>query len=296
MPNISPRHVKLGSLSDWMEIYEIIEGEISPYSIYNLYKVNKRRIGELEDMGVKMIEDIPDDYDVPNSQIAQVAVTKSGERYFEKENIKEFLESLKYPLYFLDYETTSNVIPPFDGTKPYQQVPFQYSLHILESPDGELTHKEYLHTDNSNPVEPLLKQLKEDVGGVGSVLVWCEGFEKPRNIEMGKMFPEYSGFLSDVNDRVVDLMVPFSKGWFVDKDFYGGASIKDVLPALVPSLSYKDLNVQEGSTASRLWKETFIDEEDTGDRKKIADDLLKYCELDTLAMVEIWKVLKNSQK
>ena len=296
MPNISPRHVKLGSLSDWMEIYEIIEGEISPYSINNLYKVNKRRIGELEDMGVKMIEDIPDDYDVPNSQIAQVAVTKSGERYFEKENIKEFLESLKYPLYFLDYETTSNVIPPFDGTKPYQQVPFQYSLHILESPDGELTHKEYLHTDNSNPVEPLLKQLKEDVGGVGSVLVWCEGFEKPRNIEMGKMFPEYSGFLSDVNDRVVDLMVPFSKGWFVDKDFYGGASIKDVLPALVPSLSYKDLNVQEGSTASRLWKETFIDEEDTGDRKKIADDLLKYCELDTLAMVEIWKVLKNSQK
>jgi len=291
MPDISPRHVGLGSLADWMEIYEILEGEVSPFSIYNLSNVNKKRIGELEDMGVKMIEDIPDDYDVPNSQVAQVAVTKSGERHIDKEKIKEFLGSLEYPLYFLDYETTSSVIPPFDGTRPYQQIPFQYSLHILESPDGELIHKEYLHTSNSNPVESLLKQLNEDIGAEGSVLVWFEGFEKPRNMEMGKMFPEYSKFLDNVNNRVVDLMIPFSRKWFVDKNFYGSASIKDVLPVLAPSLSYKNLNVQEGSTAARLWKETFIENEDTGDKDKITNDLLKYCERDTLAMVEIWKYL-----
>jgi len=145
MPDISPRHVGLGAMSDWMEIYEILKGEVEPYSIFNLSRITTKKIGELEDMEVFLIKDIPDEYKLSGRQIEQVTATKSGERFTDGEKIKEFLGDFEYPLYFLDYETFSGVVPAFDGVKPYQQVPFQYSLHILESPDGELIHKEYLH-------------------------------------------------------------------------------------------------------------------------------------------------------
>jgi hypothetical protein len=171
-------------------------------------------------------------------------------------------------------------------------VPFQYSLHIQHEPGGELEHKEYLHTENSNPIPPLLKKLKEDMEGKGSVLVWYETFEKGRNKEMAEFAPEYKDFLEDVNDRIVDLMLPFKEGKYVHKNFYGSASIKKVLPVLVPELSYKELGVQDGGTALRTWCEAFL-EEKHDDKEKVAADLIEYCKLDTLAMVKILEALKK---
>ena len=114
-----------------------------------------------------------------------------------------------------------------------------------------------------------------------------------RNEEMAGMFPEFTEFLEGVNSRVVDLMEPFSKGLFVDKDFLGSASIKNVLPVLVPELSYKELGIQEGSSAQRLWMERVLKEDSDIDRKKLFSDLVEYCKLDTFAMVKIWSVLEN---
>lgn len=293
MPDISPRYVNLGAFKEWMEIYKIIRGEGEKYSIYDLFSPGARRIGELEDLGVTLISDIPDDFNLIPKQRRQAEATKSGLRHIEKESISSFLEALKYPLYFLDYETLAGVIPAFDGIRPYQQVPFQYSLHILKSPDGELEHKEYLHTENSHPGDPLSHELRNDIGPEGSVLVWYEGFEKGRNEELGEMFPEYKEFFKDINDRIVDLMIPFSEGWFVDKDFLGSASIKKVLPVIVPSLSYDELDIHEGSTAQRLWMETVLNGENSGTKDKIMNDLIQYCRLDTLAMVEIFKYLRS---
>ena len=293
MPDPSPRHAKSGAFSNWLDIYKILNPDLDKYSIYNLCSPGVRKIGNFEDDGVISIHDVPDDTNLTVKQHYQVQATKSGERIISKEEIKDFLKTFQYPLYFLDYETLSGVIPAYNGIKPYQQIPFQYSLHVLESPDGELKHKEYLHVDNTLPVEGLLKQLKKDIGEKGSVIGWGEGFEKRCNITMADILPEHSDFLLDVNDRIVDLMIPFAEGWYADKDFFGSASIKKVLPVLIPSLSYKELDIGGGAAAQRIWMETIIGGKNQEDKDKILSDLLKYCKLDTLAMVEIYKVLNK---
>lgn len=219
--------------------------------------------------------------------------SKHTEPKIDKESIKQFLGELEYPLYFLDYETMSGLIPYFDGHRPYQQVPFQYSLHILESPDAELTQKEYLHRENSDPSRPLAEQLIKDIGDKGSVIVWFEGFEKARNTELGEMLPEYKEAMEAINSRVVDLMIPFKLKWYDDPRFNGSASIKQVLPVLCPHLSYKELGIQEGGSAQRLWMEAILDEKRADQKDQILDDLIEYCGLDTLAMVEIYNCLKE---
>lgn len=209
----------------------------------------------------------------------------------DKDAIKQFLSELEYPLYFLDYETMSGLIPYFDGHRPYQQVPFQYSLHILESPDAELTQKEYLHRDNSDPSRPLTERLLKDIGDIGSVIVWFEGFEKARNSELGDMLPEYKEVMESINSRIVDLMIPFKLKWYDDPRFNGSASIKQVLPVLCPYLSYKELGIQEGGSAQRLWMEAILDDKRADQKEQILADLIEYCKLDTLAMVEIYRKL-----
>lgn len=291
-PSMSPRFVRFGPLDEWLAIYKAMHTNLDPHSIYNLATLKPQLVGELEDLGITHIKDIPDIIKLSEKQRLQVHTTRSNQRVIDKTKISNFLKNLHYPLYFLDYETLSSVIPPFDGIKPYQQVPFQYSLHILENPDAELKHTEFLHRENSNPGLPLLQKLKEDIGDEGTVLVWYEKFEKSRNKELGEMFPEYTEFMQKVNSRVVDLMIPFSQGWFVDKDFFGSASIKKVLPVLVSEFSYKKLNIQEGATAQRLWMETVLDGKNSDTKEKIMSDLIAYCKLDTLAMVQLFKVLQ----
>ena len=211
----------------------------------------------------------------------------------QQDEIKKFLDGLKYPLYFLDYETLMSLVPYFDGHRPYQQVPFQYSLHILQSPDAELEWREYLHRDNSDPARPLTEQLIKDIGDSGTVLVWYEGFEKARNSELGEMLPQYKGAMEAINDRVIDLMVPFKSKWYDDPRFAGSASIKQVLPVVCPELSYKALGIQEGGSAQRLWMEAVLDEKRADQKEQILADLIEYCKLDTFAMVEIFNKLKE---
>jgi hypothetical protein len=291
IPDTSPRFLKQGSLDEWLEILSLVKGDLSRYSIYKLSRITPQKIGMLEDMGVEVMNDIPPDFELSEGQERQVETTKSGEQKIDKEEIREFLSNFEFPLYFFDYETLAGVIPTFDGTRPYQQVPFQYSLHIQEKMDGSLTHKEYLHTENSNPVLPLIEHMKEDFNTKGSIVSWTKRFEMQRNDEMVKMYPEHAKFLKNINDRMVDLMIPFSKGWFVDKDFFGSASLKAVLPVLVPELSYKELEVSHGGMAQRIWMETVLDGKNIEKKEEIMGHLRKYCTLDTYAMYVIYKRL-----
>jgi len=148
-------------------------------------------------------------------------------------------------MYFLDYETMMSLVPYFDGHRPYQQIPFQYSLHLVQTADSELEQREYLHRENSDPSRSLAEQLLKDIGTEGTVLVWYEGFEKARNSELGDMHPDLKDQMEAINDRVVDLMIPFKKKWYEDPRFNGSASIKQVLPVLVSELSYKELGIQK---------------------------------------------------
>ena len=279
-------------LNSWLELHAIFNA-IEPGSIFDLCWP-KNRVAQLHALGIKNLIDIDDEFALSPKQKAQVAAAKSGEQFIDRSLISEFLDEFQFPIYFLDYETLMDVIPPFDGTSPYQQIPFQYSLHILDSPDSELRHEMYLHRDNTDPVLALAKHLSNAIGETGSVITWNANFEKGCNSRMAKMHPEFADFFGSVNERVIDLAIPFQQNWFVDHRFLGSYSIKKVLPVLVPELSYKDLGINEGLAAQRKWMQAVLEEKfDESERLQILNDLEKYCELDTLAMVEIYRFLKT---
>lgn len=290
-PDISPSHSRLKSFDEYMKTYRNLV-DVPEYSIYDLVSMNAEKAGELEKINVRQIVDIPDDFKLSEKQRQQVEVTKSEVPIIHKEKIKKFLSDFEYPLYFLDYETMSSTVPYFDGVRPYQQLPFQYSLHVIDEPDGELRHLAYLHSNNSNPAEALSKSLQSHIGPTGSIVTWNMKFEKSCNNTLANLLPEYEQFYHDVNSRIVDLMIPFSSGLYTDKKFMGSASIKKVLPVLVPELSYDEMNIHEGDMAKRLWMQAVLDG-GREDKQKILADLLEYCHLDTLAMVEIYKVLQK---
>jgi len=299
LPDISPRHInQIGVpgvqwFGDWLDIYRNLKPDLNQYSIYSLSYPDAQQIGKLEDAGIRFMKDIPEKLALRPKQVAQIQTTRDNKRIIDKEKIKEFLSSFKHPLYFLDYETFSSVIPAFDGCSPYKDYPFQYSLHILSSPGAELKHEEYLHQEKSNPMSQLIEKLKNDIGETGTILVWNMSYEKSCNDRMAHFYPKYKVFLDGLNERIVDLMSPFSKMWFVDKDFFGSASIKKVMPVLEPKLSYDELAVPDGLLARRIWTQTILEGKNIDQKDKIMSDLSKYCTLDTYAMVKILEKLNN---
>jgi hypothetical protein len=193
----------------------------------------------------------------------------------------------------LDYETFGPAAPLFDGYKPYQRIVFQYSLHVKKSPDAKLEHYEYLCREIKDPTSELVESLRGVTGLEGSFISWNKSFEMGCNNEMGARCNQFADFLNSINDRMYDLMQCFKKGYYVHKDFKCSASIKKVLPVLVPTLSYKALNIQEGGTASESWLKVADPKIDQSAKDKLAGDMLAYCRLDTLAMVEILEVLNG---
>jgi len=298
-PDLSPRYVnKIGVadvnwFADWMEVYKKLKPNDDHYNIYELSYPNAEQIGKLEDAGIVRIADIPDELALRDKQLAQIKTTRENKRIIDKDKIKSFIETFQYPLYFFDYETFSSVIPQFDGCSPYKDYPFQYSLHIIESPNSELKHLEYLHNEKTNPIPKLLEQLKKDIGESGTVLAWNMSYEKGRNECMAALYPDYADFLKQLNERINDLMIPFSNIWLFDKDFYGSASVKKVLPVIAPELSYKELDVGDGLLARRTWTQTVLEEKNEPNRSKIMKNLSTYCTLDTFAMVRILEELKK---
>lgn len=284
---------RLKTRSQHCPTFRYFNPDVPDYSVFNLTRVNNKKLGMLVDMDILHIHEIPDDFQLTEKQQNQVTCAKLQQPIIFPKEIKDELNKLKFPLYFLDYETLSTAIPMYDGCHPYQQVCFQYSLHIQEEPDSELIHKEFLaRKEDGNPIPKLLAQMSQEIGPIGSVIVWNQSFEMSRNKEMAKMYPEYADFLNGVNARVYDLMEIFAKQLHVHPGFLGKTSIKYVLPVLVPELSYKSLEIQNGAIACLRWYEMVAREDFTDlDRETIYQNLLKYCELDTLAMYKIYEHL-----
>lgn len=280
------------ALNSWLELHAIFN-EIQSDSIFDLCWP-KNRVAQLYEMGITSLVDIADDFDLTDKQLKQVSAIKSQEQIIDKYEIKQFLDDFKFPLYFLDYETAMSVIPPFDGASPYQQIPFQFSLHVLDTPNSPLRHVMYLHRENSDSTYELSKHLEKNIGNVGSIVTWNANFEKSCNIKMGIMHEEFKDFYDELNNRVVDIATVFQQNWYVDHRFLGSYSIKKVLPVLVPELSYKDLGINDGLSAQRKWMQAILENKfNDQERQQVLDDLEKYCELDTLAMVEIYRFLKT---
>jgi hypothetical protein len=269
--------------------------DIPKYSVHAIARIHKTKLTDLVDNKILDIKDVPEDFELSDIQRRQVDTAQSGKPYINKEGISEFLKTMKYPLSFLDYETYPSAIPRYNGYRPYQQIPFQFSLHTLESPESELVHECFIYTDHERPDEQFAEALQKYLPKTGSIVVWNQKFEKGINKEIGERLKDYESFMAGVNERVVDLMVPFSGKTLVydHPGFKGSASIKYVLPALVPSRSYKEMHIQDGGTAADTWNRIVSGEYSAEEREVKIQALKDYCHLDTLAMVDIWKVLSK---
>ena len=257
-------------------------------TIYNIASIQRSALLPALDRGVLMIVDWPDDLKLSAKQQQQVAISRSRTEVVEHDSLAEFLTLLQSPLWYLDYESFQNAIPPWDGYAPHQQILFQYSLHYWEPGFDEPIHCEYLAEDaTADPTEALLTHMAANLGDSGSVVVWNKSFEHGRNIEMAERYPRFAEFLHDVNARMIDLAEPAKNGWWQHPEFQGSWSLKQVLPVAAPSLSYKELAIGDGSTASERWMQVVLDSDrevaDT-ERAEVLEALRIYCAQDTIAM------------
>ncbi|MEK9207310.1 MAG: DUF2779 domain-containing protein [Patescibacteria group bacterium] len=269
--------------------------DVPDYSVHDIARIgsSKKKLAELVDSGIFHIRDVPEDFELSEIQRNQIDSVIRGTPHIDRQGLQKFLGTFKYPLSFLDYETYPSAIPRFDGYHPYNQIPFQFSLHILNKPGGKPEHHEFLYTARECPDRYFAEALKKLLPNAGTILVWNEKFEKGINMQVAERLPECADFMNNLNSRVIDLMIPFSgkKQSFVHPDFRGSASIKAVLPVLAPRLSYKKLHIQEGGSASDTWNKIVTDQFDKKETKRKINALREYCCLDTLAMVEVFRYL-----
>lgn len=260
---------------------------LQDYTIHDITRITKAKIEKFQSAGVESIDDITQYNYLTAIQLNQVTTHQKDQVIIRHQQIQEVIAQLEYPLYFLDYETYPAAIPVFDGCFPYQQVTFQYSLHIQNEPGGPLEHREYLHTEATSPLRSIAASLRKDIGDSGSVIVWNQSFEGGRNTELASALPEIEDFLLGLNTRFFDLMKIFSNQFYVHKAFKGKTSIKKVLPVLCPELSYDGLGIKEGGAASNAWRSMIFDDISLEQKELIAHALLEYCKLDTYAMFAI---------
>jgi len=268
---------------------------IPDYSVHDISRIgmSKRKLEELVDSSIFHIHEVPDEFKLSEKQRNQVNATKQNKISIKKKEIADFLNTITFPISFLDYETFAAGIPRFVGFSPFNQITFQFSLHILEEKDKEPKHAEFIFTDNKNPDEEFILALKEKLPNKGSVITWNKSFEMGRNKDLAKRNPEYREFLEEVNSRIVDLMDIFSEQNYIHPKFKGKTSIKYILPVLAPELSYKALDIQEGATASDTWNKIVKREFSEEEKLKRIENLKTYCKLDTYAMYAIWKHLRD---
>jgi len=267
--------------------------KLPDYNIFNIARISEKKLKALIEKDTYDINRVSlKQFKFSAKQKLQIEVAKEKRVDIKKDEITTILNGLEYPLYFLDYETYSYVIPVQDGVAPYQQMIFQYSLHTISKEGAKPIHHEYLLRERTEPVENLIKDLQKNIAqDGGTVVVWNKGFEKSRNKETAIMLPQYADFLNSINERVYDLMEIFSKGLFIHHAFKGRTSIKKVLPVLCPELSYSNLEISNGGAAVIQWHKLVNGLYSEEEKDDIFNALLKYCELDTWAMVRIWEEL-----
>ena len=244
--------------------------------------------------GIIKFDQIVDTADFSLAQQIQIESEQTNKTIINKDAIKEFINGLTYPLYHLDFETFQQAIPEWKGISPFMQIPFQFSLHI-EDENGDLDHKEFLAVEGIDPRYELARRLVEDIPTDVTVLAYNMGFEKGVIRKLAEMFEEFYEKLMLIHDNVQDLMTPFQKKDYYVPDMKGSYSIKLVLPSLVPEMAdaYIELDgVQNGGEAMQTYAR-LAHMDDRQEVNRLREALLRYCELDTLAMVKILEKLKE---
>lgn len=263
---------------------------VPEYSIYNVFQ--KPKAEEIARRHGVTLEKLPDHIRPSGVKGLDVESYLNGGTIVDRNNIAAFLGKIEHPLYFLDYETVMSAVPIFDGTRPFQQIPFQFSVHVQQSPAAELMHHEYLHKEQTDPRRDFAEKLVELCGSEGTVLVYNQAFEISRNNELAKEFPEYAAAIQSINARVLDLFVPFKKRWLYNPSQNSSASIKAVLPAFT-DLNYDDLEIGHGGEAMRQYGAFINGSLPESELPTLWDNLTEYCKQDTYAMVLLLQALRK---
>ena len=243
-------------------------------------------IENLRQSGYRDLRDVPDE--LPDTPLRKriVAAAKSGNAVVSDE-FGAVLAAIPYPRYYLDFETIAFIVPRWLGTRPYQQIPFQFSCHV-EQHDGTLEHREHLDLSGTSPIEAFANALLAAVGDVGPILVWNQSFEATRVRELANVLPHRAEPLLALIDRMVDLL-PIYREHYYHRDMHGSWSIKKVLPTIAPDLDYSNLEVGDGGAAQTAYLEAIDSATSSERREALRAQLLAYCERDTLAMVRLAK-------
>ncbi len=229
-------------------------------------------------------------------QRKMIDVTLSGQRQVDRDAIAKELGAWKYPLHFLDFETTAPAIPRLDGTTPFEKIPFQFSCHVQPKPEGPLLHSEYLHDSSSDPREPLVKALLASIGAKGSVVAYNQSFEKRCLVALAKRFPAHESALTSIAERLVDPL-PILKAHVYDREFRGSFGMKSVAPALLGNeMSYDAMAVGDGVEAQVAFDEWIADSTSPERKKELRAAMLEYCRKDTLALVHLVEWLSGQAK
>ncbi len=280
------------------EFYGYCTKDLPHPNVFDLYGIgfSFKKMVELYNEGKVSFSDLLGDKRIKGIRAMQInhELNDLGDEVNKKE-VKRFLDTLTYPMYFLDFETMQLAVPEFIGTKPFAQIPFQYSLHYIENEGGELKHKEFLAESGTDPRRAIAESLCRDIPRDVCVIAYNKSFECGRIRELADTFCDLSDHLLNIENNIVDLIEPFRGGHYYNKNMGGSFSIKSVLPALFPSdptLDYHNLEgVHNGGEAMTIFPK--IKDMSPSEREKARRSLLEYCKLDTYAMVKVYEKLKE---
>jgi hypothetical protein len=264
---------------------------ISDYSIFDVF-TKEKAFSVAEELGGFEVNNIPPEDYPSGRKMVDLLCHKKGKIHADKDKLSEFISDLEYPLYYLDYETINPAVPLFDDSRPYQQIPFQFSLHIQRELGEAIEHHEFLHDTQTDPRPFLTEKLVRLCGETGSIVVYNQSFEEGRNKELAEFLPEFANKLFRINERMIDFLVPFRSRWLYSPDQKGSASIKYVLPAFT-EISYESMEISNGGEALMQYEKFAKGKMSQKEQKKMFSALKKYCELDTYAMIEIEQVLRK---
>ncbi len=260
-------------------------------NVFLLYSNNKLPMALIK-KGILHLAEIPKSFELNEKHQIQVDCEKTGKPYINKNKVKEFLNAIQYPAYYMDFETCGSAIPLYDNSSPYQQIPFQFSVHVVKERGAKPEHFPFLADGTNDPRPAFMAELKKVMGTKGSVVAYNAGFEMNILKKCSEVLPQYAGWVNSIEQRMIDLLQPFRNFVYYHPKQDGSCSLKKVLPALTGK-SYDEMEIGDGETASSEYcRVTFT--EDNKDKSKVRKLLEEYCGLDTMGMVDIVDQLYKS--
>ncbi|HEX5410299.1 MAG TPA: DUF2779 domain-containing protein [Terriglobia bacterium] len=274
------------------EFYDHCNPALPDDHVQLLPAISAIKLARLAAMGISSIHTIPEDFPLSARQHRARDCVETGAPWFA-EGLKEAIDQLEYPLCFMDFETLNPALPRFAGMRPYDPIPFQWSVHTRKTAGDPTEHHEFLAEDESDPRLPFLSSLLEVLGQEGHVVVYNRSFESQRLEELARWLPECAKRIAQVQARLWDLLEVVRKNVY-HPGFRGSFSLKHVLPALIPELTYQGMEVADGQEAGLAWDKTIRGHASEKEKASLRKALLQYCKLDTFAMVRLTDFLATA--